>query len=50
VSSFSLSFLGETLMKAFPAPDLRGEAADSFANLCASATGSKEVLLSSALP
>ncbi|MFG6339969.1 MAG: hypothetical protein K1W31_16580, partial [Lachnospiraceae bacterium] len=35
----------ETLIKAFPAPDLRREAAHSFANPCASAGGSKEVLI-----
>ncbi len=35
----------ETLIKAFPAPDLRCEAAFSFANPCASAGGSKEVLI-----
>ncbi len=37
--------LRETLIKAFPAPDLRREAAHSFANPCASAGGSKEVLI-----
>jgi len=46
----ALALLRETLMKAFPAPDLRREAADSSANLCASAGGSKEVLIESALP
>jgi len=34
----------ETLIKAFPAPDLRCEAAISLANPCASAGGSKETL------
>ncbi|MDE7297555.1 MAG: hypothetical protein K2N94_01845 [Lachnospiraceae bacterium] len=40
----------ETLFKAFPAPDLRREAAYSLANPCASAGGSGEVLIKSALP
>jgi len=40
----------ETQMKAFPAQDLRREAAYSSANLCASVGGSKEVLIKSALP
>jgi len=35
----------EAVMKAFSAPDLRREAADSSANLCVSAGGSKEVLI-----
>lgn len=35
----------ETLIKAFPAPDFRRKAAYFFANLCASAAGSKEVLI-----
>ena len=35
----------ETLIKAFPAPDLRREAAHSFANPCASAGGSKEAMI-----
>jgi len=47
---FHQRLLRETLIKVFPAPDLRREAAYSSANLCASATDSKEVLISSALP
>jgi len=50
LGSVQAFYFGETLMKAFPAPDLRREAAYSSANLCASGKGSKEVLLSSALP
>jgi len=42
--------LREALIQAFPAPDLRREAAFSFANLCASAGGSQEVLMKAALP
>ncbi len=37
-------------MKAFPAPDLRYKAADSAANPCASAGGSEEAVILSALP
>ncbi|WP_256379635.1 hypothetical protein [Eubacterium sp. 14-2] len=36
-------------MKAFPAPDLRCDAAGSAANLCASAEASEEMLIKSAL-
>ena len=35
----------ETLIKAFPAPDLRRKAAYSLANPCASAGGSKEAMI-----
>ncbi len=35
----------ETLIKAFPAPDLRCEATVSLANPCASAGGSEETLI-----
>ncbi len=37
-------------MKAFPAPDLRCEAADSLANPRASAGGPEEAVIESALP
>ncbi len=40
----------ETLLKAFPAPDLRCEAAGSTANPCASAGGSEEAVVESAPP
>jgi len=43
-------FFRETLMKAFPAPDLRCEATLTPANPCASAGGSEEAMISSALP
>ena len=35
----------ETLIKAFPAPDLRREAANSTVNPCASAGGAMEILI-----
>ena len=35
----------ETLIKAFPAPDLRRKAANSAVNPCASARGAKEILI-----
>lgn len=37
-------------MKAFPAPDLRREAAYTIANPCASAGGCKEVMIEASLP
>jgi hypothetical protein len=37
----------ETLMKAFPAPNLRCEATFSAANSCASAGGIREILIQS---
>ena len=39
------AFAKETLIKAFPAPDLRRKAANSIANPCASAGGFKEILI-----
>jgi hypothetical protein len=35
----------ETLIPAFPAPNLRSEAAFSTANSCASSGGAKEILI-----
>ncbi len=42
LKAFYVQVFRETLMKAFPVPDLRCEAAFSFANPCASAGGSEE--------
>ena len=41
----SICKVKETLIKAFPAPDLRRKAADSTVNPCASAGGAKEILI-----
>ncbi len=40
----------ETLIKAFPPPDLHRNAVNSFANPCDPPEDSKEVLIKSALP
>jgi hypothetical protein len=40
----------ETLIKAFPAPNLRCEATFSTANSCASAGGIREILIKSVFP
>ncbi len=48
--TFVMLFFRETLMKAFPAPDLRCKAAFSSANPCTSAKGSKEAITESVLP
>ncbi len=42
--------LRETLIKAFPVPDLRCEAAPSYANPCISAGGAKETLNKAVFP
>jgi hypothetical protein len=42
---FCEAFMKLYLIKAFPAPNLRCEAAFSTANSCASAGGSKEILI-----